>query len=109
MPQRLCALEDLPELQPMAFDAWIEGTDESVLLLRSGDSATAFLNICPHAGRRLDWAPGKFLMEAGRLICAAHGASFELPTGECVAGPCKGQSLKAIAVRIADGEVWVAE
>lgn len=109
MPQRLCALEDLPELQPIAFDAWIEGTDESVLLLRSGDSATAFLNVCPHAGRRLDWAPGKFLMEAGRLICAAHGASFELPTGECVAGPCKGQSLKAIAVRVADGEVWVAE
>ena len=58
------------------------------------------------AGRRLDWAPGQFLKTGdGLLVCAAHGASFELARGECVAGPCRGESLRAVAVRVVDGEV----
>ncbi|MCM2355602.1 MAG: Rieske (2Fe-2S) protein, partial [Arenimonas sp.] len=67
---------------------------------RAGDSLRAWLNICPHAGRRLDWAPGKFLVDQGRLVCAAHGASFELGAGVCVAGPCRGASLTAVAVAV---------
>lgn len=76
----------------------LEGERQSLVLLRAGDSLKAWLNICPHAGRRLDWAPGKFLVDQGRLVCAAHGASFELGAGECVAGPCRGASLTAVAV-----------
>lgn len=108
MSQRLCPLDDLPELQPVAFDVEIAGDSESVLLVRHGAQVAAYLNICPHAGRRLDWAPGRFLMEGGRLICAAHGASFAIPDGLCVAGPCKGQSLRGVSVRIHGGEVWFA-
>lgn len=107
MSQRLCTLNDLPEQQPVAFDVEIAGEFESVLLVRQGAQIRAYLNICPHAGRRLDWAPGKFLMEDGRLICAAHGASFEMSEGVCVAGPCKGQSLSAFAVRIEQDDVIV--
>ena len=59
-----------------------------------------WLNICPHAGRRLDYAPGQFLLDQGRLVCAAHGASFELEQGVCVAGPCRGASLVPLAVAI---------
>ncbi len=109
MTHRLCALDDLPELQPVAFDAEVAGTSESLLLLRQGAEVSAFLNVCPHAGRRLDWAPGKFLMEGAHLICAAHGASFALPAGLCVAGPCKGQSLRAVALRVEGDGVWLAE
>ena len=87
-------------------EAVIDGTAESVLLFRQGDQVRAWLNICPHAGRRLDWAPGKFLKsKSGELVCAAHGASFELQHGECVAGPCRGASLRAVAVFVQDGEV----
>jgi len=109
MSQRLCQLSDLPEGQPIAFEASVDGSEESLLLVRSGDRVEGFLNVCPHAGRRLDWAPGKFLMEGGRLICAAHGASFELPGGRCVAGPCKGQALRPVALRIKAGEAWLAD
>ena len=76
----------------------IDGEPQSLIVRRDGDRVQAWLNICPHAGRRLDWSPGKFLLDKGRLICAAHGATFELEHGECIAGPCKGQSLVAVSV-----------
>ncbi|KRA76810.1 ferredoxin [Lysobacter sp. Root667] len=90
-------------------EATIDGDAESLLLYRDGDAVRAWLNICPHAGRRLDWAPGQFLRSKdGLLVCAAHGASFELAGGECVAGPCRGEALRPIAVVVRDGAVWLA-
>lgn len=76
------------------------GERQSLVLLRRGERLQAWLNLCPHAGRRLDWAPGKFLVSGGLLVCAAHGASFELEQGLCVAGPCKGASLVPVAVAV---------
>ena len=82
---------------------------ESVILHRQGGAVRAWLNICPHAGRRLDWAPGQFLKSReGLLVCAAHGASFELEGGQCVAGPCRGDALRPVAVEVRDGQVWLA-
>lgn len=85
----------------------VDGVAESVIVYRDGDGAArAWLNVCPHAGRRLDWAPGQFLKSRdGLLVCAVHGASFELSNGECVAGPCRGQSLQSVDVIVRDGEV----
>lgn len=77
----------------------IDGEPQSLILRRHGERLQAWLNICPHAGRRLDWAPGRFLVDKGHLVCAAHGASFEMERGECVAGPCRGASLVPVAVQ----------
>ncbi len=77
----------------------IDGEPQSIILCRRGERLQAWLNVCPHAGRRLDWAPGRFLVDKGHLVCAAHGASFEMERGECVAGPCRGASLVPVAVR----------
>lgn len=105
----LVALDALPDSVPFALDAEIDGVTESLVLHRSGDRVRAWLNICPHAGRRLDWAPGRFLLsKTGQLVCAAHGATFELGAGECVAGPCRGQSLRAVPVVVVDGTVKFA-
>lgn len=79
----------------------VQGEPQSVILWRQGEQVQAWLNVCPHAGRRLDYAPGKFLMHQGLLVCAAHGASFELGRGECVGGPCRGASLVPVAVAVA--------
>jgi nitrite reductase/ring-hydroxylating ferredoxin subunit len=104
----VAVLSDLPERSPVAIDAVLEGQAESLILYRDGETVRAWWNVCPHAGRRLDWAPGKFLMSKdGRLICAAHGATFELGAGECVAGPCRGDALRAVAVEVVAGEVRV--
>lgn len=92
------------------IEAFVEGGAESVIVHRDGQSVRAWLNICPHAGRRLDWAPGQFLRsKEGLLVCAAHGASFELAQGECVAGPCRGEALRAVAAEIRDGHVLLGD
>ncbi|HUB91101.1 MAG TPA: Rieske 2Fe-2S domain-containing protein [Dyella sp.] len=106
-PRRLCRLDDMPDGEAMALDVTLPEGEESVILLRQGEHVKAWLNICPHAGRRLDWAPGKFLISRGMLVCAAHGASFRTEDGECVGGPCKGESLRAIAVHVAKDEVML--
>jgi len=106
----LVALEDIPAGGFAEAAATIDGDAESLILHRDADGAVrAWLNVCPHAGRRLDWAPGQFLASKdGLLVCAVHGASFETRGGVCEAGPCRGESLRAIAVEVRDGAVWLA-
>ena len=106
----LLALERLQDGAFAEVEAVLDGDAESLILYRDGDHVRAWLNICPHAGRRLDWAPGQFLKSRdGHLVCAAHGASFELASGECVAGPCRGESLRAVDVSVRDGAVWLGD
>jgi nitrite reductase/ring-hydroxylating ferredoxin subunit len=89
-------------------EAVLDGDAESLILHRDGDVVRGWLNVCPHAGRRLDWAPGKFLKSKdGQLVCAVHGATFELQRGECVAGPCRGALLRAVPVQVRDGHVYL--
>ena len=102
-------LARLPDGEVSEIEAVIEGDAESVLLHRDGGAIRAWLNVCPHAGRRLDWSPGKFLRsKEGGLVCAVHGATFELGAGECIAGPCRGAFLRAVRVEVRDGAVWLA-
>lgn len=99
----LIALSDLPERGTVAIDALIDGETESLIVHCAPGHYRAYFNICPHAGRRLDYAPGKFLIDRETLICAAHGATFQLEDGLCVAGPCRGQSLRRLEVRVEGG------
>ena len=104
----LMAFDALSDGGLLEIEAEIDGVAESLILYRDGDQVRAWLNICPHAGRRLDWAPGKFLLSKdGLLVCAAHGASFELREGACVAGPCRGESLRAVALEVMDGGIRI--
>ncbi|MEG3191919.1 Rieske (2Fe-2S) protein [Lysobacter sp. D1-1-M9] len=108
-PRPLLALERLSDGALAEAEATMNGDAESLVLYRDGDHVRAWLNVCPHAGRRLDWAPGQFLKSKdGLLVCAAHGASFELAGGECVAGPCRGETLRAVPVDVRDGAVWLS-
>jgi nitrite reductase/ring-hydroxylating ferredoxin subunit len=105
----LISVTEFPERQIIAVNADIDGENEAILLYRDQNEIHAWLNICPHAGRRLDYAPGKFLMQDGDLVCAAHGATFRLDNGECVAGPCRGASLKAVPVKLLDDNVCLLD
>jgi len=105
----LIALDSIPDGGLVETEVTLDGDAESLILHREGDVVRAWLNICPHAGRRLDWAPGQFLKSKdGLLVCAVHGASFELQRGDCVAGPCRGEALRAVSVEVRDGLVWLA-
>jgi nitrite reductase/ring-hydroxylating ferredoxin subunit len=103
----LCRLDDVPESGATAVDAMLADGEESVIVLRRDGVVHAYVNVCPHAGRRLDYAPGKFLLKHDTLICAVHGATFQQTSGVCIAGPCCGDALRELPVSVRDGEVWL--
>lgn len=100
----LCRLDEIPDGGAIAVDIDSSTGGFSLILLRRGDQVFAYHNECPHAGRRLDWAPGKFLIKDGAVICAAHGATFDIPTGSVIAGPCR-NGLAPMPLQVADGLV----
>jgi nitrite reductase/ring-hydroxylating ferredoxin subunit len=104
----LCRLDDIPDGGVLGVDP-PDPQGEPLLLSRRGNAVQAWLNICPHAGRRMDYAPGLFLVKGGKLTCAVHGATFALDeAGLCVIGPCRGQSLLAVPVQVHGGMVMRA-
>ena len=105
MAERLCALADIPESGSRGFG---DGGTESVFAVRKDGVVHVYRNRCPHAGAPLNWMPHRFLDSAGEyIICSAHGALFDIPTGACIAGPCPGQSLAAVPFDIRNGQLWL--
>ena len=96
----LCRLDHIPDGTAVAVDAVLPDGPENLIVLRDGEDARAWINVCPHAGRRLDWAPGQFLVKAGVLVCAAHGASFATASGLCTMGPCRGEHLRRVEIDV---------
>lgn len=103
----LAVIDTLPDGGVAGLDAEVAGELSPLLALRRGSEVRVFHNVCPHAGRRLDVAPGRFIVDAGTVVCAAHGACFTIPAGDCVAGPCRGQSLRQVPCEVREGEVWI--
>jgi nitrite reductase/ring-hydroxylating ferredoxin subunit len=61
--------------------------------------------LCAEGG---NWMPDRFLSrDRSQIICATHGALFDIATGYCTAGPCQGQHLTAKIVDIRDDQVWL--
>lgn len=103
----LCRLDDIPDGDAIAAQVSDATGGFELILLRRGDRVFAYHNECPHAGRNLDYAPGRFLVRDGRLICAAHGATFAVDTGACLGGPCR-NGLMGMPVEVVDGAVRLA-
>jgi nitrite reductase/ring-hydroxylating ferredoxin subunit len=65
-----------------------------------------YQNNCPHTGAPLDWMPNQFLnLDKSHIQCSTHHALFRIKDGFCVAGPCTGQSLKKVPVKVQQGYV----
>lgn len=105
----LALLQALTEGQPQAFTLGEgEWPLRGMVVLHEGQ-VRAFVNQCPHAGHRLDFPPGRFLTPDGTLLlCRSHGALFDKGSGECVAGPCIGERLRPLQVKVVEGQVQLA-
>lgn len=79
-----------------------------VILVNVGGTVRAWRNRCPHVGVGLDWGDGRCLGGPDELVCAMHGALFQASTGLCTAGPCAGDALEAVPIRIVDGRIELA-
>ena len=100
-------MDQLPDHGVVGFDVDSGGERLAVVVLCGADRVRVFHNTCPHQGRRLDVVPGRFIVDTGMIVCAAHGACFTIPAGDCIAGPCRGERLRELpSERRADG-IWV--
>ncbi|MAD43627.1 MAG: hypothetical protein CMI02_02070 [Oceanospirillaceae bacterium] len=100
----LCHTSEIAEGQSKGFE--IEG--QAIFAVHKGGHFHVYRNQCPHLGINLEWLPDQFLDSEGALIqCAMHGALFLIDSGECVSGPCAGQSLTPLTSEVRDNQLWV--
>jgi len=106
--QPLITLSELPDPGAAGFEIEDIAGPRSVFLVKRDGQVRAYENVCPHIGAKLNRQPDAFLDADGRHIrCAVHGALFRIEDGRCIHGPCVGESLKPLSVRIESGKVWL--
>ena len=100
----LCRIDDIPDGDAIGVHVASATGGFDLILLRRGDCVFAYHNECPHAGRNLDFAPGRFLVRDRRITCAVHGATFAVESGACLGGPCR-NGLVAMPIEVVEGQV----
>lgn len=102
----LCALSDLEDPGSRGFTVEAQDGTFDIFVVRVGENIYGYINVCPHAGTPLDWKPHQFLAPDRQTIqCATHGARFEIATGKCIFGPCKGAALRALKLHTKDDKI----
>ena len=98
-----------PSSQPfvLQFD---DGEEVEIFLVRRGDEIFGYVNECPHEAMPLQWEGGSFLTADGkRILCAVHGATFNLDSGEAISGPALPNGcLMTVPLSITNGEIRLA-
>ena len=101
----LCALDDIPFDSSRGFDLSDSGRDD-LFIVRSGAGLFAYRNYCPHQGATMPWRRHAYLNAArNRIVCSAHGAEFDIQTGQGTSGAALGLCLNGVAVRVSNDEV----
>ena len=106
----LCRTGEIAEGEASAFPAQ-QGVRAKLILVRRHGSLYAYWDACPHYGDTpMAWRTNAYLnANRDRIVCASHGAEFEIDSGRCVRGPCLGDRLEAVMIEIKDGMVLVPE
>jgi nitrite reductase/ring-hydroxylating ferredoxin subunit len=103
----LCRVEDIPEGEARGFSA-APGGFTGLFAVNKGGTIRVYVNSCPHVGLPLEMLPHRFLdAKKQSIICTAHGARFRIEDGICITGPCMGEALESVPMRIVDGQVVV--
>ncbi len=111
----VCPAEEIERGDARAFSlSRINESGESrpfpiVVIRTHADDYLGYVNSCPHEGTWLNIGAGEFFSrDRAFLRCGRHGATFEIDTGLCIDGNCKGQSLEPIALAVVDGDVCIS-
>jgi nitrite reductase/ring-hydroxylating ferredoxin subunit len=106
----LCRFDELPdgEGREIVFGA---GADRfRILVVRRGESAWAYVNLCPHNYIPLNDQPDRFVtFDHQWIVCSTHGAVFRYEDGYCEDGPCQGRSLERMDVVLRGGRVRIPD
>lgn len=77
-------------------------------VVRRGGDVFAYQNVCAHVGHPLNWSANKFLTkDKSAIICASHGATYAIESGECFAGPAAGKALRKVEVAVREGVIYI--
>ena len=105
----LCRLGDLDATDGKDIVIDDAGVRIGVFVVRWNGNVHGYLNSCPHARLPLNWKDDSFFdLSRNYLLCANHGAFFDVVSGACVRGPCKGQSLRPVPIRIEGDSILTA-
>lgn len=86
----------------------IEVNGQRLVAVKKNGQIYVYVNSCPHIGIDLEFQPDQFLdIESQFIQCANHGALFEIETGDCISGPCSGQTLKPVPIEVRDNQIVV--
>lgn len=104
---KLCLVSDIKE-GGIGFDPFQNGQD-TVFLIIKNNTVYGYRDICPHYGdTALPWKKDVYLDAKNKhIVCAAHGALFEIESGVCLRGPCIGEALQPLKIEIRGDEVWM--
>ena len=104
----LCHIDDIAEGRSIGVMPNDRGRDQ-VVLVRQGRRVYGYVNNCPHYDRApLGWKKDEFLTADGQhIMCASHGALFRVADGACELGPCLGQSLQRLDIRVEGSAVYL--
>lgn len=103
--RRLCDATAVGEGEAKGFPAQ-EDAPCLVIVARRDGCLHGWLDNCPHyaGGSPMAWRKDAYLDGSGEfLACHAHGALFDMASGECLMGPCAGEYLTPVPLRT-DGD-----
>ena len=109
--RRITSLDSVPDDGTFLFTVDDVEDDErkEAILARLDDGVAGWLNYCQHYTHiKLDKGSGAPRRD-DELICANHGAYFEVDTGYCTFGPCEGAYLTRVTVAVEDGDVYLTD
>lgn len=105
----LCALSDLDATGAKGMSLDGNAGRAGIFVVRDGTGVFGYVNSCPHIGVPLELEPDEFISDLhNEIICSTHGARFNIEDGLCVAGPCEGDMLEPVAVKIENEKVVLA-
>ena len=104
----ICNIDTLSESTSRGFSVQLECKTVEGFVVQKDGQFFAYRNICPHTGAPLDWVEHQFLDLDGALIqCAVHDARFMIEDGQCIAGPCVGESLQKLDITQLDKALYL--
>ena len=103
----LCRLDEIGQGEARAFGPFGVGDRRKAFVVRRDGRLHAFWDACPHHDAPMTWRTNAYLNGArDRIVCAVHGAEFEIETGRCLLGAALGQSLTPAPIEATpDGDV----
>jgi naringenin degradation protein FdeD len=102
----LCRIDELADPGCREFRIETLRGARYMFVVRKGANVYGYMNWCPHYGATLDWKQDQFLnYEKTQILCSLHGAEFAIEDGACVLGPCEGDALRRVSLRVADGTI----